>query len=646
MGSRWLPALVCALLFTLSGRAQDQAPDPDFVEKKASQESRAYLKRASFVESAGYADYDLTFQRLQWTVDPAAHFIEGAITSCFQPKIEGFSEISFDLVDSMQVDSVAYHGANISFVHSENKVNIQFPAAIAVGITDSLTVWYHGVPPSSGFGSFETSIQSGNPVMWTLSEPYGAMEWWPCKQSLVDKIDSIEVWVACPEGNKVASNGKLVSEITSEGKTTVVWKHNYPIVTYLVAIAVTNYEAFSDFLELEGGRKVEILNYVYPSYLDTAKTKSADVLDVMALFNELVGEYPFADEKYGHAQFGWGGGMEHQTMSFMYHLNFGLVAHEMAHQWFGDCITLGSWQDIWLNEGFATYLTGLCYENLLDGQYWDTWKTQEVTRITSALGGSVFVDDTTSVPRIFDGRLSYSKGSYLLHMLRWELGDGAFFNGLKNYFNDPQVKYGFASHEDFVNHMEAAGDTSLTGFFNDWYYGEGYPVYHISHYTDYGDNGKYKVDISQTSSDASVDFFEMHVPLRAWKDNESTDLRLHQTTNPQIFVLAERPDSIQFDPDLWLASRNSVVTKTVVLPNREMRIFPNPVVNELTIELNQGEKIVSLVIIDINGKVAKQLENLQTNKIGLGDLPGGVYLLRIKTDKSTYTESFIKTGQR
>jgi aminopeptidase N len=253
------------MLFTLGGRAQDQAPDPDFVEKKASQESRAYLKRASFVESAGYADYDLTFQRLQWTVDPAAHFIEGAITSCFQPKIEGFSEISFDLVDSMQVDSVAYHGANISFVHSENKVNIQFPAAIAVGITDSLTVWYHGVPPSSGFGSFETSIQSGNPVMWTLSEPYGAMEWWPCKQSLVDKIDSIEVWVACPEGNKVASNGKLVSEITSEGKTTVVWKHNYPIVTYLVAIAVTNYEAFSDFLELEGGRKVEILNYVYPS---------------------------------------------------------------------------------------------------------------------------------------------------------------------------------------------------------------------------------------------------------------------------------------------------------------------------------------------------------------------------------------------
>ncbi len=619
-----------------------KAQEWDYLDKLPFEESNAYLKKAAFVEDISYTTYDLYFQRMEWQVDPSIQHISGAVTSYFKPISVDISSIIFDLDDNMQVDSVLYHNTQIDFTHELDKITVQLPSPITQDSQDSITIWYQGEPSTTGFGAFEAnSTPSGNPILWTLSEPYGAMEWWPCKQSLSDKIDSIEVRVTCPIGNKVASNGKLISETTLDDKTTFVWKHHYPITTYLIAIAVTNYSAFSDYLELDDGSQVEILNYVYPEYLETAQNLSAETLEIMRFFNGVIGEYPFADEKYGHAQFGWGGGMEHQTMSFMYNLNFGLVAHEMAHQWFGDCITLGSWHDIWLNEGFATYMTGLTYENLLDGIYWDSWKKQQVTSITAIADGSVYVEDTTSVSRLFSSRLSYAKGGYLLHMLRWELGDDAFFTALQNYYNDPTVKYEYASQQEWVSHLEAAGDTSLTEFFNDWYYGEGYPSYQINYYTDFGDNGNEKMTITQTTSDESVDFFEMHLPLRIWKDGSSKDIRLHQTTNPQTFVLEEKPDSVYFDPDLWLISKNSLVTEVVELTMNEMKIFPNPATIDLTIQPNPREQITDILISDITGKKVAYFENPATNKINIANLPEGIYLIRIEMSRSIYSSRFV-----
>src|SRR5690606_1979392 len=149
------------------------------------------------------------------------------------------------------------------------------------------------------------------------------------------------------------------------------------------------------------------------------------------VLDSLIGPYPFPSEKYGHAQFSWPGGMEHQTMSFMGNFAFELIAHELIHQWFGNMVTCGSWQDIFLNEGFATYLTGVCVENLLEEQWWDRWKSVRKDIVFEKPDGSIFVSDTTEVPVIFNGRLTYTKGAYLLHMLRWILGDESFFRVLK-----------------------------------------------------------------------------------------------------------------------------------------------------------------------------------------------------------------------
>ena len=295
--------LLCISILLLLVIPASYSQDHDFHlhDKLPFQESRSFHFKSTFLEDQSYADYDLTYQRMEWEVDPSVHYIEGAITSYFKALNTNLSSISFDLIDQLQVDSIIYHETHIDFTHANDKITIQFPKEIPISTIDSLTIWYQGKPLSSGFGAFQVqNTAAGDPILWTLSEPYGAREWWPCKQSLTDKIDSVKIVVTCPEGNKVGSNGKLISEESADGKTVVTWKHKHPIVTYLVAIAVSNYSEYSDFLELEDGRQIEILNYVYPSYLNTAKSTSNDVLRIMELFNELIGEYPFADEKYGH----------------------------------------------------------------------------------------------------------------------------------------------------------------------------------------------------------------------------------------------------------------------------------------------------------------------------------------------------------
>jgi len=396
--------LICVFLFIVF-KAGAQAPDPNFTDKAALSEQRNFLKTAHFSEAGDAGSFDLFYQQLRFTVDPAVNYISGSVSSSLRLLKDGVSEIRFDLNDALQVDSVYLNKKKVGFEHASDKIKIALPTIASKNEIAGVEVFYRGTPPQNGMGSFVASKHNNSPVIWTLSEPYGAKDWWPCKESLADKIDSIDVYITCPQQYRAASNGKLVDDVVSGTTRTAHWSHRYPIATYLVAIAVTNYQTYSDFLNLTDGKKIEVLNYIYPEYLVTAKTKSDQILEILAFYNKKFGIYPFADEKYGHAQFGWGGGMEHQTMSFMYYLEFELVAHEMAHQWFGDCITLNSWHDIWLNEGFATYLTGLSYENLLNGQYWLTWKDNQVKRITSLPGGSVYVADTTDVDRIFSSRL-------------------------------------------------------------------------------------------------------------------------------------------------------------------------------------------------------------------------------------------------
>ena len=614
------------------------------IDNIVSSEMESYQKISTFVENNGYTDYDLIYQRMVWNVDPNVKYIQGEVTSYIKSKTDNLANIEFDLYDGLEIDSIVQRGEKVNFLHNNNKIEIPLFSELSINGSDSFKIYYQGEPAEGGFGSFKKSVHNEIPIIWTLSEPYGAMEWWPCKQSLIDKIDSIDIFVKTPEEYRTASNGVLVSDSVSNGFRIMHWKHRFPIATYLVAIAVTNYSYYSDYLELENGDSIEILNYVYPEDLEDAKMNTPATIQIMKLYNNIIGEYPFAKEKYGHAQFGWGGGMENQTMSFVTNFKFGLIAHELAHQWFGDYITLSSWHDIWLNESFATYMAALTIENLKSKSDWYAWKKGSVEQITSSPGGSVFVYDTTSVSRIFNTRLSYTKGGYLLHMLRWVLGDEAFFEGLRSYFNDPEIANGFAQNQQFVQHMEMAGDTSLTEFFNDWYYGEGYPIYTIEFGTT--ENGKILVELSQSTSHNSVDFFEMPVPVRLYNQDktDSADFRLINTQDDQQFSLSVDFDvaNVVIDPDLWLISkRNENLNVSNELPDNILKVHPNPTNNHLYITVSTGAIVSGLSLYDVDGKLLKNYA-VNTRDIDLSGFVPGIYFLNIKTSEGEFIRKISK----
>ncbi len=621
-----------------------QKPNPDFFDKIAFQEKSNLKIKSAFIESQNYALTDVVYQRMEWEINPNVIYIKGVVTTYFKSKTQNLSEIDFDLHSLMTVDSVVHNRQKIIFTQGQNKIQMPLSESLDEGQLDSISIYYQGTPTNSGFGAFSKTMHSGVPNIWTLSEPYGAMEWWPCKQSLIDKIDSIDIIVSSPDSFRTASIGVLVSETVDNKIRRMHWKHRFPIATYLVAISVTNYVNYSDYLELDDGSQIKILNYVYPENLTTAKKKTPVTAEIIKLYNQLIGKYPFANEKYGHAQFGWGGGMEHQTMSFMNNFEFGLVAHELAHQWFGDYITLESWQDIWLNEGFATYLTGLSYEHLLDEIWWPRWKRLTIEQIVSLPGGSVFVSDTTSIGTLFSGRLSYSKGAYILHMLRWVLGDDDFFMGMQNYFNDPEIANGFARSNQFIKHMENAGDTSLTAFFNDWLYGEGFPIYSANFVQT--ETNLLKITLSQTTSHQSVNFFEMPVPIRVYNTNktDSADFKLIHTANNQEFIVEPefKVAELKIDPEYWLVSKTAEIVNTQIDETiSNILIYPNPFEDRIKIYLPSNERIKETRLITSEGKL---LQKTKGHKIEFqfNNLPKGVYILHLITSHKTYEKQIIK----
>jgi len=591
---------------------------------------------------------DITYTRMEWEINPAVKYISGSITPYFTT-LESLQQISMEKDTNLIVDSVIFHGQSVSFVDSADYLmNIYFPLTLPLGATDSISIYYHGVPSSSGFGSFIQDMHGNAPIIWTLSEPYGAREWWPCKNDLSDKIDSIDIIVSCPSGNRVASNGVLVNEIHGSATSIYHWRHRHPIATYLVAIAVTNYAVYSDYAQIASGA-VEVLNYIYPEDSAYAVQNTPKVIQSIQLFSQLFIDYPFQDEKYGHAQFGWGGGMEHQTMSFMGGFSHALIAHELAHQWFGDMVTCGSWQDIWLNEGFATYLTGLTYEAAPTLPYWENWKRQTINQITADPDGSVFCDDTTSVGRIFNSRLSYSKGAYVLHMLRWVSGDSAFFAGVRNYLKDANLSFGYAYTDDLKQHLETSSGLNLTEFFDDWYYGEGYPIYAVTANQSSATN--LEITLDQLQSHTSVSFYEMPVPIRLYfADGTDTTYVLNHTSTGQIFQLVTKtyPDSIAFDPDRHLVCLHSISSSNVgtnqLEENSEISIFPNPT-NDIVFIDPKNQSIQEICILDVQGRVLEKIYfKGESNKveINLSKYVTGSYFLRIRTHKSTYIRNILK----
>ncbi|KAA9041671.1 T9SS type A sorting domain-containing protein [Ginsengibacter hankyongi] len=618
--------------------AYAQSSKEYFISQKniIAEERQAFTNALNTENASGASqNFKVSYYRCEWKVDPSVRYITGNVTSYFK-LTSATDTVSFDLTDSLIVDSVIEHSKKIAFTHSNNILTIDFGASKSKDSWDSVSICYQGVPPTTGFGSFINSVHNGIPIMWTLSEPYGSRDWWPCRNGLDDKADSIDVIITNPAAYTAASNGLRQSEIINGPDKITHWKHRYPIATYLVCMAVTNYAEFKDSVQL-GNINLPMQTFCYPENLSLFQANTHLVLETLKYYSSVFGNYPFIKEKYGHVQFGWGGGQEHQTSTFIVKPDENLMAHELGHQWFGDKITCASWQDIWLNEGFATHLASMDFERKYPLLVTDTRK-KEIENITSLPGGSVWVDDTTNVNRIFNGRLTYTKGSHLLYMLRWKLGDSIFFKGMRRYFNDSSIAFGFAKTGDFKRNLEAVSGVVLTEFFDDWFYGQGYPSYNVQ-WTQIG-NDYVKVKMSQVTSDPSVSFFALPVALEFKNATQQKTIVVNNTYNGEIFFnhIGFIADSVIIDPYYWLITKDNVSQKINDNINSEnfVQAFPNPFTNNLSIYLhNFNNTKVYFKIYDVNGRLMYH-QNFSINESLFRDIntqffSKGVYLFSIQT---------------
>ena len=608
-------------------------------------EKNAAASKMALVANPNTENYDIVYHRLRFRVDPAVQFITGEVTTKYMAK-QDINSVTFDLSNDLVASTVKQRGKDLNFTRSgNNELIINLSATQNTNVLDSLTITYSGVPPTSGFGSFITTQHNATPVLWTLSEPFGAMEWWPCKQDLNDKVNSIDVYITAPSNYVSVSNGLEQAQIdNNDGTKTTHFHHGYPIPAYLIAIAVTNYSVYTQ----QAGavpNQYPIVNYLYPESLEANLTNLDQTPLLLDFYESVFTPYPFRNEKYGHAQFGWGGGMEHTTVSFMVNFSRSLIAHEMAHQWFGDKVTCGSWKDIWLNEGFATYLASMVIEHFDGEAAFISDKNNMINSITSSSDGAVYLTDTeaTDVNRIFSSRLSYNKGAMVINMLRFKLGETAFFQGLKNYLNDPILAYGYAKTPDLQAHLEATSGLNLTEFFSDWVYHQGFPSYTIT--TNNSANNQVQITINQTQSNALVSFFEMPVPVRLIGANgEEKDIVLENTSNGQTF-LVDVPftvTSVVFDPKKELISRSNTATLGVGFFDlkNDISLYPSPALNHLTLSLPKGITINKTTIYNSLGQ--KIIESTTETNWDISTLETGVYYVKTITNLGTKQLSFIK----
>ena len=609
-------------------------------------EKAAFVAKRDFKSKRSGQAYDITYHHIKLTIDPAVRFIAGSVYSELIASEDNFTSFAFDLDVALQVDSVLYQNAPINFIHQNDEVSLIIEAKNK-GEMIAVEIFYRGDPSKHKQNGFSFDMQHGGPIAWTLSEPYGAYGWWPCKQQLVDKIDSLDCSITIPKGNKAASLGLLQSVDTLVDSSLVFhWKHRYPTATYLVAVAVTNYIEISHYIPLSDGDSLYHLDYIYPNYQEDADTLRLAINGMMRGFDSLFGPYPFRKEKYGHAMFGRGGGMEHQTMSFMSSLDFDLMAHELAHQWFGNKITCGSWEDLWLNESWATYSNAIAREMLKPREEHLAFLVESISRATRNNGGAVFAYDTVNVGNLFNGDTRYRKGSMVLHQLRWVMGDSAFFAGTRNYMADAALCYGFAKTIDFREAMENASGMDLTGFFDRYIYKEGYP--NINARWNRNAGTQIKLKIGQTTSHESVSFFPVKIEYKLVGENQDSIVLIDHNNAEQELLLdvGFKVTSVVFDPNVWLLAKG-VVLEGDHVDLSSVSLYPNPSENTISVYV-KDYKLDKIEVLDLQGRVLLESEVLEQKNVVssfyIKSLANGMYLMRVTSGNESVVLKFVKLG--
>lgn len=550
--------------------------------------------------------------------------VEGVNTIDFVPTVDGLTTFTVDLHSVLTVNSVT--GDVASWTRVGNTIEITLDQAYDTGEPVQVVVDYEGYPQSVGFGAFLWWVRNGELAVATLSEPFYARYWWPCKDALDDK-STMQTHVTVPSDMIALSNGhEEGTEALSGGRTKYLWHETYPMIPYLASLAITRYERYEiqyDYDDNGVPASMPVPCFFYPDHWDYGagepqaahKAGCDELVGMLETMSSLFGEYPFVDEKYGVVETGGTGGlsanMEHQTLSSMWRIdNYSdIMAHELGHQWWGDDVTCQTFYDIWLNEGFASYSESLYREFRSGGSTGSYWSRMNARRPSNP-DSQVYRTSIGSTGTIFNINDVYNKGSWVLHMLRHVSGDGAFFDALADYraaFADDS-----ATTEEFEAILSSSFGEDLGWFVDQWVLNPGSPDYEWNYAADHIAGQDYlKLAIWQTQDLDGYALFTMPIDIRVTTASGSSVHKVWNDAWDEYYVLPldGPPLAVEFDSAGGVADRNWVLwdTRTLVATQLE----PPPVLlaadvslpgipgGDTTIVLTFSEDIGSLDAADL-----------------------------------------------
>ncbi|MHC1707569.1 MAG: M1 family aminopeptidase [Bacteroidales bacterium] len=561
---------------------------------------------------------------------------------------------SFLVIDNVGLAAAAYS-------HINDVLSLTLDHNYQPGDTVEVKIDYHHLDiPDNAF------YASGG-FVFTDCEPEKARNWFPCWDKPSDKA-LLDLTAKVPLNVKLGSNGALQDSTVSGDSLFYHWVSRDPVATYLIVMtAKVNYNL--DIVYWTNPNDPQApptpIRFYYNNNEDPTQMEQI-ITGICDFFSETFCDHPF--EKNGFAtlnnQFSWGG-MENQTLTSLcpncwYESVF---VHEFAHQWFGDMITCGTWADIFLNEGFATYLTALWYGH--SGNASD-YKAEIDDKANDYLGGNPgwpisqpsWAVNTPPANQLFNYSITYAKGACVLHLLRYVMGDSSFFAGMKSYASDTvNIKYQSALIADFVQHMEAAYGQPLDWFFNEWIYEPNHPVYaNTFNITNQG-NGTWKVGFFARQTQTNTVFFKMPIQIRVkFTDNSDTILRVMNDQNNQAysFYFTKQPNQVIFDPGNQIVLKSATtavgIDENSGLPEGYSltQNFPNPANDRTEISYSlPGTAEVSLSLYDVSGKKLTEERRMHQSAgeyhfiLPTAQYEAGVYFYRYEVNGFSLTRRMI-----
>lgn len=568
------------------------------------------------------------------------------------------SSIHLDAVNtSLTIDSVRMAG--VSFTHTGNLLTIILDRSYNPGEIVSVKICYTHKNVN------DNAFYTNGGFVFTDSEPEGARKWFPCWDKPSDKA-TMELFAKVPSSVKLGSNGILADSILSGNGDTLIyhWVSNENIATYLMVITSrVNYN-----LDIVYWHKLNNPDDSIPIrfYFNPGENPGAIenmMTPITNWFSEKFCEHPFQKNGFAtlNSQFGWGG-MENQTLTSLRPNGWqeGLVAHEYAHQWFGDMITCATWADIWLNEGFATWSEAFWYESYGGySSYKATINAYASDYLSYNPGWAISVPSwATNTPDaniLFNYQITYEKGACVLHQLRYVLGDSLFFASLHAYCSDPELKYQSATINDFLTKVNEVTNDDYEWFFNEWIYEPNHPAYHNSYNINDLGNSQWQINFFIEQTQTSPSFFKMPVEIKIkFNDLSDTTFRVMNDVNFQQFtwIFNKQPVLVFFDPNkgIVLKTANTIVGVYGMGPQSEYisQNYPNPVdtKTQISYTLNKPSK-VKIEIINIDGKViytplnAFREAGIYNLDLDCTTFPPGLYYYQVIIEGNTYIRKMV-----